>query len=337
MKNKYLLLFLLGFTISSNAQVCSKDIILTARDYRECAIDTLYLNGEFHKSLELSLQNIILYPKDTDYIYIHKNKPGLNQFNISKIFGNVVRAYAAIDNMDSSIIWLDRLKKINKTLSLDFLCWNEFRPLFNNSKFQNYYKHELDSIKQKNPSFNSEYYIALSQNCFKDQIYVTTLATYNKLLSSSFKLRMQDLYRKTLNENLANADLLRLKYGYPTKNIITTNGIDKMLFLVKHLSPDNPRKYDFQWIFEQAYLSGSMSIEDYAKFTDKNFIYSNCPQKYGTQYWFDNATQQYYYFPIEDLQNIDKIRKEIGLYSIKDQNSSIGLKEIQIKSNGIQY
>ena len=46
MKNKYLLLFLLGFTISSNAQVCSKDIILTARDYRECAIDTLYLNGE---------------------------------------------------------------------------------------------------------------------------------------------------------------------------------------------------------------------------------------------------------------------------------------------------
>ena len=68
MKNKYLLLFLLGFTISSNAQVCSKDIILTARDYRECAIDTLYLNGEFHKSLELSLQNIILYPKDTDYI-----------------------------------------------------------------------------------------------------------------------------------------------------------------------------------------------------------------------------------------------------------------------------
>jgi hypothetical protein len=66
-------------------------------------------------------------------------------------------------------------------------------------------------------------------------------------------------------------------------------------------------------------------------------IYSGCPQKYATQYWFDNATQQYYYFPIEDLQNIDKIRKEIGLYSIKDQNSSIGLKEIQIKSNGIQY
>ena len=41
-------------------------------------------------------------------------------------------------------------------------------------------------------------------------------------------------------------------------------------------------------------------------------------KKYGTQYWYDYSTQQYYYYPIEDVQNIDKIRRKlVYIQSIK--------------------
>ena len=46
-------------------------------------------------------------------------------------------------------------------------------------------------------------------------------------------------------------------------------------------------------------------------------------QKYATQYFKDKETWKYELYEVEDLENIDKIRKTMNLCSLEEENKKI--------------
>jgi len=99
-----------------------------------------------------------------------------------------------------------------------------------------------------------------------------------------------------------------------TKESVGKEGLEAAFILVQH-SPD----HDFQkrclpHIEAQA-KSGDLSMQDYAMLLDRTLTDDNKPQVYGTQIQIVNG--EWVPYPIEDSANVDKRRKEIGLFPME--------------------
>lgn len=264
-------------------------------------------------------QNIVSIQKET------------NEYE--NVYGRVIRAYGELNKMDSAFYFLDSL---NKCVSPNYLYYfyPEFNSLFNNNNYIKYYKPYLDSIKTINKNLNTDFYTKLLKLEMAQWLYMRILFDYRFTINKNYSSYLKEKQFNIKEYSLLQLDSLILLYGVPTKEQITTDGLEYIHKLIMQKKENSPLNTNLLYILLKEKI---ININLYSTIIDKNLIYSNCPQKYGTQYWFDDTSQQYYYYPIDDLQHIDKTRKQIGLYPINEQNKSIGLKEIQIKSNGIQY
>ncbi len=103
------------------------------------------------------------------------------------------------------------------------------------------------------------------------------------------------------------------QYGYPSEKIIGGH-IDNsdaeitayMVFM------HNPRKELIEYLLPFV-KNGQMSPYRYARIVDRIYYIQHKQQFYGTMY------NKHYDFPIWDAQNLNKRRREIGLYSIEMQ------------------
>jgi hypothetical protein len=63
----------------------------------------------------------------------------------------------------------------------------------------------------------------------------------------------------------------------------------------------------------------------YALLYDRIQVYDNKKQLYGSQLKYNDSTQSYELYPIEDEVNVDKRRKEKGLNSLADYVIPFGI------------
>jgi hypothetical protein len=55
----------------------------------------------------------------------------------------------------------------------------------------------------------------------------------------------------------------------------------------------------------------------YALIKDRSLVYEKKKQLYGTQFHFDKTAKSNRFFPIQDIENVDKQRKKVGLTKLK--------------------
>lgn len=330
---KYILLYILFLIIhleGISQNVCKINVLISDFDKKNFISDSLFLEGKYLESLAPALHNLNQFNDKINQTFISVQKETADYENT---FGRVIRCYGELNKIDSAFYWLDRLNNCVKP-SYQFYFYPEFNSLFYNTNYSKYYKPYIDSIKLHNKNLISDYYIQLIKLEMSQWLYMRMRFDYRFSINNDYNTYLIENQNKAKEHSLQQLDSLIILYGIPSKVQITNNGMEYIYRLVMQKNENSSVNMDLIYAL---YKEKIINVNQYSEMVDKSLIHMNCPQKYGTQYWFDDTIHQYFYFPIDDLQHINYTRNQIGLYPIKDQNGSIGLNEIQIKSNGIRY
>ena len=113
-------------------------------------------------------------------------------------------------------------------------------------------------------------------------------------------------HNKMINELLI--DYLT-KFGYPNEQDFGSDLVDRFRIVIVH-------QKNVEWLkpfYNEAFKNNKMSLECYYEFYDWIQVERGLPQKYGAYNNGQIRNGKYYNFPIEDIKNIDSLRKSVNL------------------------
>lgn len=110
-----------------------------------------------------------------------------------------------------------------------------------------------------------------------------------------------------------------LQYGWPGNSLVGSNGSRAAFLILQHSDMDSTIQEEFLPIITQAAKNGECEWQYVAYLTDRILVFKKGEkQKYGTQLRFNEESKLWEPFPIEDPDNVDERRKEIGLFPMED-------------------
>ncbi len=104
--------------------------------------------------------------------------------------------------------------------------------------------------------------------------------------------------------------------GWPSKNIIGVRGTSTLFFVIQHADLKTQVKY--LPMITKALESSNLPKRQYAMFYDRLVLRQGKRQVYGTQLAITKESKDPYVLPLEDAQNVDKRRAEMGLNSMQE-------------------
>ena len=123
--------------------------------------------------------------------------------------------------------------------------------------------------------------------------------------------------QKTISEILEN-------YGWPNKDEFGSFGPAEVIFLVIQHADLNHQKQYFEMV-EQAVRAGDLKADSFALLQDRILVREGKEQIYGSQLQRDQVTGAISFYPIDDEENVDKRRLEIGLEPIAEYAKHFGI------------
>lgn len=123
----------------------------------------------------------------------------------------------------------------------------------------------------------------------------------------------------------SNADLLLeiiKEHGWPSKDLVGEEAVAAAWLVAQHAIS----KPDFQrnclTILKKELSKGNIEAKRVAQLEDRILVFEGKPQVYGTQFdWDDQGMMSPN--PIQDPENVDTLRKNIGLPPIKESTEQI--------------
>jgi hypothetical protein len=114
--------------------------------------------------------------------------------------------------------------------------------------------------------------------------------------------------------NLIKVKAIIDKYGWLGPDVIGTQGNSTLFLVIQHADQTTQEKY--LPIMREAVKNGKAEGNSLALLEDRVALGQGKKQVYGSQIGQDVATQKYYVLPLEDPDNVDKRRAEVGLQPI---------------------
>ena len=111
--------------------------------------------------------------------------------------------------------------------------------------------------------------------------------------------------------------------GWLGSDIIGVLGNQTLYLTIQHSDLATQEKY--LSMMKEAVQKGNASPSDFAYLVDRVAIRHGKKQIYGSQYDRDQVTGEYYILPLEDPDNVDIRRKEVGLGKLQDEISHLGM------------
>ena len=132
---------------------------------------------------------------------------------------------------------------------------------------------------------------------------------------------------KTWNPEVDRKNTERMKeiikqYGWPDKSLVGKEGSLGAWLLIQHADHDPDFQKEALDLLTKAVERGQASKRNLAYLTDRVRVNSGEPQLYGTQFFEDDAGV-FGPRPIEDTENLEKRRKEMGLEPFSEYEKSI--------------
>ncbi len=104
--------------------------------------------------------------------------------------------------------------------------------------------------------------------------------------------------------------------GYPGKSSVGPRYASTAFLVIQHADSTTQRKY--LPILKEAADAGELKWRSLALLIDRVNLGLKKPQVYGSQVGQDKETLEHYFFEIEDPENVDKRREEVGLGPLND-------------------
>lgn len=180
----------------------------------------------------------------------------------------------------------------------------------------------IEQVKQnKNKAeanFNKPLVALLDSIYIEDQKYRQQIDGIEKKYGWE-STQMKDHW-KIINEkdsiNLVKVKSILDKYGWLGADVVGEQGNSTLFLVIQHADQTTQEKY--LPMMREAVKNGKAQGSDLALLEDRTALGQGKRQIYGSQIGRDPETQLYYVSPLEDPDNVDKRRAEVGLGSLSD-------------------
>ena len=201
--------------------------------------------------------------------------------------------------------------------SLDVLYDPDFYSLIDDPRWKDIEDMQIGKYEAKNGDIKNESFAReLFRMIIKDQgfMYAGNIERKKYMQNGGYfstpaifpVLAMEE---KNLKENERRLLELLDKNGWPTASLVTEYAAAGAALVINHSTHEIRKKY-FPML-EEAFKKGEAQPLRYAKMRDRLLVEEGKKQLFGTQLKFEENTRVPQ--PIEDPQNVDKRRAEIGL------------------------
>ncbi len=193
--------------------------------------------------------------------------------------------------------------------------------------------------KVEKTSINLELKKELSEIEFRDQAlrFITDQTPKDSLDLIAKRIKVDPTYFKnnyksvsvTLDgENIKRVEEIIAKYGYPGKALVGTPENRAAWIVIQHSSPQVIQKY--LPMLREAVKNGDLDRQSLALTEDRNLMYQEKKQIYGSQFFEVNGKPAFW--PIENSEKVNELRKEAGfVQTIEEYSKDLYGKDFQYK------
>lgn len=123
---------------------------------------------------------------------------------------------------------------------------------------------------------------------------------------------------KLHNDNAQRLEEIINAIGWPTGAKVGTDGAEAAWLILQHAIARPDLLKSCLSLLQQAAERGEIPAKYPAYLEDRICFFQGQPQKYGTQFDWDEKGQLNYW-PLQDEENVDQLRKDIGLPPLAEQ------------------
>jgi len=148
-----------------------------------------------------------------------------------------------------------------------------------------------------------------------DRLKISEIETKYGAKSAEMDRLWQDMEEKD-SVNLVKVEAILNKYGWLGADAIGEHGNLALFLVIQHADQETQEKY--LPVMRKAVTEGKANAADFALLEDRVALEEGKKQIYGSQVHHDPQTGKNSFFPIEDEQNVDKRRADVGLGPLRD-------------------
>jgi hypothetical protein len=260
--------------------------------------DSLYTAGDFKNSALTYSQAFV-----TDY-----------KKEVQNDYYNAACCWALINKPDNAFLLLDKtVKQLNYTDDEHILADTDLNSLHADKRWLPL----LEIVKQNKEKAEAKLNKPLAAEL--DSIYNQDQDGRNELVELQKKQMWDTQEYKDLCKRILKADSIDLlkieqildQYGWLGKDVVGERGNITLFLVIQHANLVTQEKY--LPMLREAVKKGNAKASHLALMEDRVALREGKKQIYGSQLGFDMDTKQYYVSPLEDPENVDKRRAEMGL------------------------
>ena len=246
---------------------------------------------------------------------------------------NAACSWALANNADSSFFQLHRIATKANYMNYEHITTD---PDLNSLHNDNRWKPLLDLIQQNKDkaeaNLNKPLVAQLDSIFTEDQKYRLQIDQIEKKYgweSNEMKAHWKIINKKD-SINLIKVKSLLDKYGWLGADVAGNQGNSTLFLVIQHSDQGTQEKY--LPMMREAVKNGKATGSSLALLEDRVALGQGKKQIYGSQIGRDNETKLYFVSPLEDPDNVDKRRAEVGLQPLAEY-----VNHWQIKWNVEQY
>lgn len=156
-----------------------------------------------------------------------------------------------------------------------------------------------------------------------ENVYLNSLKQRKKITEYLNKYGMDSPQFDSLNREILTQDSTSLiqviqvieSYGWLSKKQVGATANQALFITIQHADSKIIEKY-FP-LLQNSALSNDSNLADMALMEDRILIDKGLPQKYGTQYKFDDAKKRFVFYELSNLKSVNKARRSVGLERIQ--------------------
>lgn len=295
-------------------------------------------------SILLLVNNSLLAQKYPFEVYRNFIK-GDSLLRVRNYHGAIIKYNLVLKTSD----WKDfpygayRLAKCYASINERDSAYTTLVKLYSNKDFSNYDEFEKDTVFFKYSIYPE--WIELSKKIINNK--VEKEKNYNhELISILDSIDRNDSHQRSLLKNTIrnygmnsneyhnqlklmgiqdSLNLLKVtqifdKYGWLGEDVVTSAGCMTLFITLQHGDLYNQEKY--LPLLRNAVKNGIAEAQNVALLEDRINVTKGLKQKYGSQFFYNEKSQQYELYPVKKPKKLNAYRKEVGLEPIDDYLNS---------------
>jgi hypothetical protein len=238
---------------------------------------------------------------------------------------NAACAWSLANQQDSAFVQLFRLVQNENFSNLNLIITDtDLDRLHSDTRWNQIIEIVKDNKEKKEAKMDKVLVAKLDSIYQEDQQYrLQTNEVEQKYGRNSNELKA---HWKTINEkdstNLIEIEKILNEKGWLGTDIVGEKGNRTLFLVIQHA--DLKTQEIYLPMLKEAVQKGNAAPSNLALLEDRIAMYQGKRQIYGSQTWIDNTGKQYV-FPLEDPDNVDKRRAEVGLGTMSTYLSGFGM------------